>query len=502
MQDKLDALRSRLAQVEDLKAAAALLEWDQETYMPHGAADARAQQLSTLHRLAHERGTDDAVGALLDDLEPSMEERDPLSTAASLVRVARRDYDRARKLPADLVAELAEATSHAKQAWKKARHDDDFPHFAPHLEHLIDLNVQKAEALGYEDRRYDALLDEYEPGMKTADVEHVFGPLREQLVPIVDAISQQQPPEDRFLHQSFDPQQQWDFGEAVIRDFGYDFERGRQDRSAHPFTTSFSISDVRLTTRINEEFLNTALFGTLHEAGHGLYEQGIDAELNRTPLAEGTSLGLHESQSRLWENQVGRSRPFWQHYYPLLQDAFPNQLHGIALDRFYRAINRVAPSLIRVEADEVTYPLHIMLRFEIEKGLIAGEVDVSDVPALWNEKMDEYLGLSPSTNADGVLQDIHWSLGAFGYFPTYALGTLMSAQLFDQAQADLPDLHDQVAAGQFGPLLGWLRSRVHRYGRKREAGDILNDVTGTTLQADHWLAYIRTKFGALYEGLG
>ena len=501
MNQTYERLRTELGRIEDLKAAASVLEWDQETYMPRRGAETRAHQLSTLRRLAHERQTSEALGALLDELAPQTADLDPLSTEASLVRVTRRDYERARKLPADLVAEIAETVSRAKETWKQAREENDFDRFAPHLDRLVSLNIQKADAVGYADRRYDALLDEYEPGMTTSDVERVFEPLREQLVPIVDAISEQPTPDATFLHQPFDRQGQWDFGEAVIRDFGYDFDGGRQDLSAHPFTTSFSISDVRLTTRINKEFLNPALFGTLHEAGHGLYEQGIDPELERTPLAEGTSLGMHESQSRLWENHVGRSRPFWQYFYPRLQATFPDQLKTVELDTFYRAINRVEPSLIRVEADEVTYNLHIMLRFEIEKQLIAGDLAVEDVPALWNDKMEEYLGLRPASDAEGVLQDIHWSLGAFGYFPTYALGTLMAAQLYEQARQDLPTLDQQIASGTFNNLLRWLRTNIHQHGRKREAKDLLKAVTGQSLQAQSWLAYVYHKFSALYEGL-
>lgn len=502
MQEKFQTLRERLAVIQDLDAASSLLSWDQETFMPPGGAEARAKQLASLRRLSHEHLTNDALASLLDDLAPWARDHDPLSLEASLVRVARRDVRRARKVPADLVADLAETSARAKEAWKQARAEDDFSRFAPSLQRLIDLNIQKAEALGYDDRRYDALLDEYEPGMKTAEVEAVFTPLREELVPIVDTITAQPAPDNALLHQRFAPQKQIQFGEEVIRDFGYDFERGRQDKSAHPFTSSFAIGDVRLTTRVNEEHLNTALFGTLHEAGHGLYEQGLDSELARTPLAEGTSLGMHESQSRLWENHVGRSRPFWTYYFPRLQERFPDSLGRASLDAFYEAINRVEPSLIRVEADEVTYPLHIMLRFELEKELIGQALSVEDLPVRWNARMDEYLGLTPETDAEGVLQDIHWALGAFGYFPTYALGTLMAAQLHAQIQHDLDDLEAQIREGGFEELLDWLRRHVHRFGRKKQAQEILEDATGAPLEAAHWLAYVRTKFGAIYDGLG
>ncbi|HEX7072063.1 MAG TPA: carboxypeptidase M32 [Rhodothermales bacterium] len=489
-------LKARLAEVADLNAAASVLSWDQETYMPEGAARNRAHQIATLRRLSHELFVDDETVDLLDQCEREIDgEADEVD--AALLRVTRRDIDRERKLPASLVSDLAESSALAQQAWKKARAADHFPTFAPHLERLLDLNRQKAEAIGFEDHLYDALLDEYEPGMATADVRRVFAELRSELVPIVHAIAERPPLDASCVHRHFDRQKQWDFGMAVLRDVGYDFEHGRQDISAHPFTTSFSLTDVRITTRVQDDFFPSAFFATLHEAGHALYEQGIDRSLDRTPLADGTSLGIHESQSRLWENMVGRSRAFWQHYYPKLQSTFPDALGGVDLDTFYRALNRVEPSLIRVEADEVTYNLHIMLRFEIELALFDGKVSVSDVPAVWNDRMEEFLGIRPPNDADGVLQDVHWSLGAFGYFPTYALGNLMSAQLFDQARREMPDLDDQIARGEFANLLAWLREKVHRHGRVRSATRILDDTTGSGLTAAPWIAYVRRKWGAL-----
>lgn len=501
MQDTLETLQEKLAVAQDLEATASVLEWDQETYMPDGGAEARARQLSTLRRLAHEHFTADEIGSLLDELALQVEDMDPGAFEAALIRVTQRDYERARMLPSELVAALAEATSNAKQAWKKARANDDFATFAPHLERILDLSREKAEAIGYEETPYDALLDEYEPGMTTARVAEVFSNLRAELVPVVETISAQTPPDDACLHQSFDEETQWAFGEEVIRAFGYDFSRGRQDRSAHPFTTSFSIGDVRLTTRVDKNFFNPAFFATLHEAGHGIYEQGLDPKLERTPLADGASLGIHESQSRLWENLVGRSRPFWNYYYPKLQEHFPEQFGSVAPDTFYRAINRVEPSLIRVEADEVTYNLHIMLRFELERALIEGHLSVEELPARWNEKTEEYLGLTPPTDAEGVLQDVHWALGALGYFPTYALGNLISVQFFRQAEEDLPNLEEQIAAGEFEDLLAWLRENIHRHGRTFQAPELLKRVTGRPLEAGPWLTYVREKFGALYDGL-
>ncbi len=466
--------------------------------MPKGAAGARAHQIATLRQLAHEQFTSDEVGDLLREAQVALNGADPLDDDASLIRVTIKDYEKAQKLPADLVAEMARTVSQAKQAWKEARETNTFATFAPLLDRLIKLNIQKAEAYGYEDTPYDALLDEYEPGMKTSDVKNIFSSLREDLVPLVHKIKASAQPDNGFLFEHFDHQKQWDFGIDVIKDFGYNFERGRQDVSAHPFTTSFSITDVRLTTRIQEDYFPTGLFGTLHEAGHGLYEQGVALELDRTPLAEGTSLGMHESQSRLWENLVGRSYGFWTQYYPKLQALFPERLSDKSLDTFYKAVNKVSPSLIRVEADEVTYNLHIMLRFQLENALIAGEMNVNDLPEAWNATMEDYLGLRPDTDSDGVLQDIHWSLGVFGYFPTYALGNLMSTQLFNQVRKDVTDVEQQIATGHFEELLSWLRTHVHHYGRKLTATEILQRATGESLSSESWVAYVEEKYSAIY----
>jgi carboxypeptidase Taq len=501
MEEKLRKLKELLARVSDLEAAAAVLNWDQETYMPPGGAEARAEQIATLSKLAHEFFTSDEIGSLLGTLVPQARRWDYDSNEASLVRVTKRDYDKAVKLPSELVAELARTGALAKQAWQKAKESSDFSLFRPHLEKIVELCIKKAEALGYEDRIYDALLDEYEPGMKTSHVERIFTDLRAELVPIVQAIAECEKPDDSFLHQEYDERAQWDFGLEVIKDFGFDLENGRQDVSAHPFTTAFSVRDVRLTTRIRKDYLPSALFGTLHECGHGLYDQGFDSELERTPLAAGASLGVHESQSRLWENLIGRSRLFWSHYYPRLKKLFPAQLNGVTLESFYQAINRVEPSLIRVEADEVTYNLHIMLRFELENALLEGELKVKDLPKIWEEKMQEYLGIEPPNDAQGVLQDIHWSQAYLGYFPTYSLGNLMSAQLFQQAMKDIPSVPKQIEAGQFGQLLQWLRKNVHRHGRKFTSNELLERITGKPVEAQSYLDYIREKYSDIYGDL-
>jgi carboxypeptidase Taq len=496
--DSFDQLRKRLGDLADVKAASALLSWDQETYMPAGAGAARAQQLATLGRLAHEMFVSDEFAAALAAAAADVAGAPPDSDEARIVRVIRRDHDKATRLPAQLVADLAQATALAQQAWAQARPRSDFESFRPHLERVLELTLTKAEALGYEESPYDALLDDYEPDMKASQVAEVFAALRSELVPIVQGIAAADMPDDTCLRRHFDATAQWEFGEAVIRDFGFDFDRGRQDRSAHPFSTNFAVSDVRITTRVDESFLPTALFGTLHEAGHAMYEQGVDEALARTGLDNGTSLGIHESQSRLWENQVGRSRAFWKHYYGPLQRTFGAALGEVPLDEFYRAVNRVEPSLIRVEADEVTYNLHVMIRFELEMQLVTGALAVADLPEAWNAAYERTLGLRPPDDAQGVLQDIHWSFGLIGYFPTYTLGTLISAQLFEQAQADLGDLDDQLGRGEFAPLREWLRAGIHRHGRKFTASELLERTTGGGLDAAPWLRYVRAKFGELY----
>lgn len=496
MSDTLNTFRSHLATISDLNHAAAVLEWDQETYMPDGAAEARAHQIATLRRFTHELLTSDLTAQLLDDLANHSLSED--SDEESLIQVTKRDFERATRIPATLVAEIAKTASLSRQAWKRARENDDFTTFAPHLQKIVELNLEKARAVGFEDDAYDALLDEFEPGMKTMDVSRLFSDLRKELVPIAQTLTALEPPDDSMLRRYFPRQAQWDFGVSVIRDIGYDFHTGRQDVSAHPFTTTFSISDVRLTTRIDEHFFNPAFFGTLHEAGHGMYEQGVDRTLERTPLADGTSLGMHESQSRLWENLVGRGPAFWNHYYPKAKVAFPEALSGVNEKEFYGAINRVQNSLIRVEADEVTYNLHIMIRFELETELLAGKIQVRDLPTAWNDRMEAYLGIRPSNNAEGVLQDIHWSLGAIGYFPTYALGNLMSTQLFDQARLDIENIDEQISRGSFAELISWLREHVHRFGRKKTATEILRDTTGRELSVDSWIQYIRQKYEDIY----
>ena len=492
----LDALRARLATVAHLEAAARVLEWDQETFMPPGAAEARAEQLATLRTLAHEHFVAEETARLLADAEPD----GPLDEA--LVQVTRRDLERQVVLPSALVRREAQASARALEAWKGAREADDFGRFAPHLDALLDIQREKADCWGAAPgNRYDPLLDGYEPGTTGADVAQVFADLRAALVPLIQAVAERPQVDDAPVRGAFDPDRQWAFGLAVAERFGYDLTRGRQDRSAHPFTTAFSPPfDVRITTRVDPGFFPTAFYGTLHEAGHALYEQGFDPALAYTPLADGASLGMHESQSRLWENQVGRSRAFWDRHFAEAQASFPEPLAGVSVEAFWKAVNRVEPSLIRVEADELTYHLHVLLRFELERAMVEGDLAVADLPGAWRETMRAYLGVEPETDADGCLQDIHWAMGAFGYFPTYTLGTLMSAQLWDALGRDLAegDAERLVAAGDYGAVLGWLREKIHRHGRALSAPQLLEAATGSGLDAGPWLAYARAKMEAVY----
>lgn len=480
--------------------------------MPPGAGEGRTQQVATLRRLGHERFTDDELGGLLDEAAASLAEAPADDLDAALVRVSLRDRARAVLLPSRLITARAEASGRAKDAWRIARETNDFGRFAPHFERILDVCNEEAELLrpliarergsDYSptdaDARYDALLDNYEPGGSTSHIASVFAELRAELVPLVAAIAERPAPDDSFLHKPYDVDDQWAFGIEAAEAFGYSLEHGRQDRSSHPFSTSFGITDVRITTRIDPNFFPMGFFGTIHETGHALYEQGIAENLDRTPLADGASLGMHESQSRLWENLVARGAPYWEHAYESLQQRFSDVLRDVSRDSFVRAVNKVQPSLIRVEADELTYHLHVLLRFEIERALVAGTLAVADVPEMWNQRMRDDLGVVPETDADGCLQDIHWSLGAIGYFPTYSLGTLMSSQLWNAAERDLGSLDPQMAAGSFAPLLGWLRENVHRSGRARSTPELLRRATGEDLDAAPWLAYAKAKYGALY----
>jgi len=498
MEQALQELKARLATVTDLRSAGALLGWDQRTYMPQGGGAGRAEQLATLGRLAHEHFTADEIGHLLDQLAPLAQGQDD-SDDAAVVRRTWRDYDQARKLPPQFVAEWAKARSLANRAWEDARRSGDLQGFQPHLDKAFDFAKRSAEYLGYDEHPYDALLDQYEPGMTTAQVRTLFAELKAGTVPLLQAIvNSGVEVDDSMLHQPFDERVQEQFGVEVTKKFGYDWTRGRQDRTAHPFAMSLNIDDVRITTRFYPDFLNAALFGTMHEAGHAMYEQGVGRSLARTPLAHGASLGVHESQSRMWENLVGRSRPFWQANYARLQELFPQQLGSVDMETFYRAINKVQPSFIRVEADELTYNLHIMLRFELEAAMLEGSMRAADLEEAWNAQMGEMLGITPPNASEGVLQDTHWSSGLIGYFPTYTVGNVLSVQLWESALRDHPSIPDDIARNEFGDLLGWMREHVHQHGRKFMPNELVQRATGQPLQAQPYLNYLRSKFGDIY----
>jgi carboxypeptidase Taq len=499
MGTNLDQLKIRLREIRNLQHAMAVLRWDQQTHMPPGGAAARGEHLSTISRIQHEKFVSDEIGALLDDAAAEVAELPYDSDDASLVRVTRRDWENSRKLPTDFVAEIVRHAAASQPLWVRARATNDYALFAPALQKTVELSRRGADYRGYEDNPYDALLDRFEPGMKAAQVKSIFDDLKAQLVPLVAAIAERSDRvSDAPVHGAFDEVRQEEFGKMAVAAFGYDFTRGRQDRTVHPFATSFSRDDVRITTRFDPEFLNPALFGTMHESGHAMYEQGIAPELDDTPLGGGTSLGVHESQSRLWENVVGRGRPFWEHFYPRLQQTFPERLNDVSLDDFYRAINKVSPSFIRVEADEVTYTLHIMLRFEMELGLLDGSISVEDAPRVWNEKMQEYLGITPPTDTLGILQDTHWSSGMMGYFPTYALGTILSLQLFDTARQANPTIEETFRNGDFAPLLAWLTENIYRHGSKFEPNELIQRATGRPLEIGPYVRYLRNKFGEIY----
>ncbi len=498
MEHKLSQLKDILAEVFDIQAAIALMDWDQQCYMPPDGAEGRGNQQATLSRIAHVRFTSDEVGQLLADLKPYAGQIDPDSDDARLLKVTVRQYEKRVKVPAALVAEYAQVTTVAHGVWTRARAENNFAHFQPYLERILDLRRQYAGLFAPYESVYDPLLDDFEPGLKTREVQAIFNAIHPQQVALIHAIAERPQVDDSFLHQEYDPQKQWDFGVEIITKFGYDWNRGRQDKTAHPFTTGFGLGDVRITTRIYPNLPASGWFSTMHECGHALYDQGYNSRLDRGPLASGASLGVHESQSRMWENLVGRSYEFWQHFYPRAQELFPAQLGNVSLEAFYHAINKVQPSLIRVEADEATYNLHIMLRLELEIALIEGKLAVKDLPEAWNTCMQEYLGIVPPDDADGVLQDVHWSSGLVGYFATYALGNLMSLQLWERIRQDIPDLSDQIRNGNFAELLAWLRKNIHSYGAKFEPQELMQRVTGSKIDSRPYMRYLQGKYSKIY----
>ena len=486
-------LKRRLSEIHDLEKAHELLYWDQVVTMPPAGAAVRADARATLARHTHDLSVDAEIGHLLDRLEPLAESLPFDSDEASLIRVARRDWEKARKVPTELAAEIAKVTADAEEAWTAARSDSDFAAFRPWLDRVLELKRRYVECFAPYDDPYDPLLDDYEPGMKTAEVRMVFDRLKEELVSLIASAATND--DDPFMHGPFPVERQHELSLELIERFGFERRAYRLDRTVHPFCSSLSTQDIRLTTRYTENEL-TSLFTAMHECGHGLYEHGISRALERTPLCDGASSALHESQSRLWENVVGRSRPFWRWYFPSVQRAFPDVLADVDSEAFYRAVNRVRPSFIRVDADEATYGLHIILRFELEQELVSGRLATADLPEAWNARVEEYLGIEVPEDRLGVLQDVHWSGGSFGYFPTYQLGNVISLQIWERVKEALPEVEAQVERGEFGQLHEWLRANVYAHGRKYLPHELLERVVGGTLDPEPYLRYLHAKFGS------
>lgn len=499
-QKAYDALIRESREIARLASIGSLLSWDEHTYMPQGGAENRAEQSSMIARMVHERATSPKIGEWLAAIEASDLVRDPHSNIGANVREYRRSYDRATKIPAALVEELSRTEVLAQQAWAEARKQSDFLKFAPWLRKTVDLKKQEAECVGYQGHIYDALLDPYEPDETSANLRGVFEGLRGPLVDLIERIagSSRKPPVE-LLERTYPSALQEQLARLGARTIGFDFDAGRLDVSVHPFCSDEGPGDVRITTRYDEQYFGDAFFGVLHETGHALYEQGLPKkDLFGQPIAEAISLGIHESQSRLWENLVGRSKSFWEHFLPKAKDVFGETMRDVTLDAWHFAINDIRPSLIRVEADEATYNLHILLRFELEQAMLTGDLAVDDLPGAWSERMQKYLGITPPNDAKGCLQDIHWSGGSIGYFPTYTLGNLYASQFFEQAGKDLGALDAQFAKGEFGPLLGWLREKIHRHGKRYSARELVKRATGSELSAKPLLDHLNRKASELY----
>ncbi|MBN1263986.1 MAG: carboxypeptidase M32 [Anaerolineales bacterium] len=500
MKEKMERFRQLIGEISDLENTMSVLGWDQQVNMPENGAEARSMQLATLAGLAHSKFVGTEMGQTLEALKPFLADLHPDSDEYCLISRTAEEYEKQKKVPTSFVAEFSRVTTMGQQAWEKAKSASDFSKFQPNLEKIIEMRREYAGFFAPYDHVYDPLLDDFEPGLKAADVRRVFEEIKPQQVELLQAIVDKGPViDDSLLYLHYDEDKQWNFGVDVIEKFGFDFTSGRQDRSIHPFTTEFGHGDVRITTHFDTEFLSMALFGTMHEAGHAMYEQGVSKSLSRTMLHHGASLAVHESQSRMWENLVGRSLPFWKAFYPRLQELFPENLGNVGLNAFYRAVNKVEPSLIRIFADEMTYNLHIMLRFDLELAMMQGDLEAADLPEAWNSKMQEYLGITPPNDAKGVLQDVHWSGGMIGYFTTYALGNLIASMLWEKILEDIPNLESGFEKAEFAPLLDWLRENVHRHGSKYKPMDLVKKVTGKALTAEPYMRYLRSKFGEIYD---
>jgi len=497
LSDHFTELRVRLAEIHDVEKAAAVLSWDEETKMPPSGAEARAEQRATLHRIAHELNVAPDLGRLLEDLRPFEEQHPFESFEASLIRVARRDYEKAVRVPPSLRAEMTRAGSLGYQAWLRAREQEDYGIMLPHLERNLELRRQYVACFAPEGDPYDVVLDDYEPGMKTVEVVEIFDALKAALLPWLESVGDLEPIDDSCLRGRFPRDAQRRFALSVLERWGMDRAAWRLDKTVHPFATSFAPTDIRLTTNFHEDSLH-GILSCLHEFGHGIYERQVDSAYTRTPLAQGVSSAFHESQSRMWENLVGRNIATWRFFYPKLQEEFPEQFGDVQLETFHHALNKVHPSFRRVDADEVTYCLHIILRFELERQMLSGELALKDLPEAFDAKMAEYLGLHPPDVVVGVLQDVHWSDMTMGYFPTYALGNVVSVQLWEKAEAELGELDEQFERGDFEPLRDWLCESVHRHGRAFTPQELLQRVTGSAMDPAPYLRYLERKLGELF----
>jgi len=485
-----------------LQGIVSLLDWDQETYMPAGAAAIRGEQLKVMAGIIHRERTGTnftkALGQLIDLKTGQFLAKDLTASQQAALREWRRDYLHETALPSQFVEEFALVTSQSVLAWRLAKKENSFSQFAPFLDRIVQLSRKKADYLGYEDHPYDALIDQFEPHVKTEEISQLFEKIRHTLTPLIKKLSQKNIP-TQFLYGEWDPNKQMKFGDKILEAMGYDRQKGRVDFSSHPFSSSSHPSDSRITTRLHKNSLMSHLMVILHEGGHALYEMGLSEDEYGSPLGEARSLGVHESQSRWWETRIGLSLPFWRYFFPLLKEQFKGQLEGITLEEFYLAINEVKPSFIRVEADEVTYPIHVILRFELEKELIAGNLKIRDVPEAWNSKMQNYLGILPENNQEGCLQDIHWAMGSFGYFPTYTLGNVYAAHLFEAFAKAHPEWEQKVAAGELLFVKSWLHENIYRYGREFSTQDLLKNATKKEFSADPYLHYLKHKYQTLYQ---
>jgi carboxypeptidase Taq len=492
-------LLDRLKEVAIIGSCEGLLGWDERVYMPRAGSKGRADQISYLAGLSHKKYTDPRIGEILSELEKSPLMDDPLSDAAVNIRETRYSYDKSVKIPQKLVEEISHTTTMAQGVWAEARKESNFPKFLPWLEKIIKLQLELAKCLGYKNDAYDALLDNYEPGATYQSIVKVFEEFRRELVDLVAAImNSKRKPDISIIEREYPVDRQALFGQMGSAAIGFDFAAGRLDKTVHPFCSGIGPGDTRITTRYNPRHFGQAFFGILHESGHGIYDQGLDENHYGTPRGHSVSLGIHESQSRMWENLVGRSKPFWKYFFPLAQQMFPEALIGVKLDDFYFAINDVRPSFIRVEADEVTYNLHILIRFELEHAFLNGDLSPKDIPGAWNDKFKQYFNIAPRNDSEGCLQDVHWSSGYIGYFPTYALGNLYAAQFFAKAKDDIKDLELQFEMGKFDALKTWLNKNIHTHGKRYRAEKLVEVVTGKSLSHNPLMSYLKAKYGELY----